>query len=61
MKFFEDQSLSLNGHSHDVVEPGGHIFSWYGSVNGYFSTPIPASTFAFHVQGKEITKYSGCS
>jgi predicted amidohydrolase YtcJ len=52
MKFFEDQSLSLNGHSHDMVEPGGNVFLSPDQLADIFQLH-PVSTFAFHVQGKK--------
>ena len=52
MKFFEDQSLSINPHHDGPVAPGGKIFLDEKQLKGIFQLH-PKSTFAFHVQGKE--------
>ncbi len=52
MKYFEDQSLSMNSHQDGPVAPGGKVFLDKNQLKDIFKLH-PESTFAFHVQGKE--------
>jgi predicted amidohydrolase YtcJ len=52
MKFFEDESLAPTRHNHEAVSPGGKVFLDKKDLKDIFQLH-PASTFAFHVQGKQ--------
>lgn len=51
MKFFEDQSLSMNTDNNSPAAPGGKVFLDETQLKDIFQLH-PRSTFAFHVQGK---------
>lgn len=52
MKFFEDESLAPARHNHGAVTPGGEVFLDKNELKDILKLH-PASTFAFHVQGKK--------